>query len=134
MSWHCLGPGDMPVEAQRRRHIAVAILMIAVGGLVTVSLRIVREPLSQISRTGTSSTTVSASRSISFGLADISVNSAPEQRLDEDAARQALHHQSCPASNILSTASRISGTLASTSPSLLLAHAAYRWAIGNSDR
>ena len=36
-SWHRLGPVDMPFEAKRSRHTAVAIPEVAVGGFVAVS-------------------------------------------------------------------------------------------------
>jgi hypothetical protein len=36
-SRHRLGPGDMPLEAKRSRHVAVAIPEVAVGGFVAAS-------------------------------------------------------------------------------------------------
>jgi hypothetical protein len=36
-SWHCLGPGDMPFEAKRFRIVAVAIPIIAIGGVVAMA-------------------------------------------------------------------------------------------------
>src|SRR5271165_858033 len=38
-SWHRLGPLDMPLEAKRFRHVAVAIPEVAVGGFVTTCPR-----------------------------------------------------------------------------------------------
>jgi hypothetical protein len=38
-SWHRLGPGDMPLEAKRCRHGAVAIPELPIPGLVAVSPR-----------------------------------------------------------------------------------------------
>jgi hypothetical protein len=38
-SWHCLGPGNMPLKAKRCRHVAVAIPIVSVGGLVTARPR-----------------------------------------------------------------------------------------------
>jgi hypothetical protein len=34
-SWHLLGLGDIPLEAKRCRERAIAILIVAVGGLVS---------------------------------------------------------------------------------------------------
>src|SRR5882757_9745159 len=38
-SWHCLGPVDMPLEAKRFRHVAVAIPEVRVGRGIPVSPR-----------------------------------------------------------------------------------------------
>ena len=38
LSWHRLGPSDMPFEAKCFRHGAVAVPVVAVGGLVAASL------------------------------------------------------------------------------------------------
>jgi hypothetical protein len=38
-SWHCLGPRDMSFEAKRSRHVAVAIPVFAIAGIVTMSPR-----------------------------------------------------------------------------------------------
>ena len=38
-SWRRLGPRDMPLEAKRSRHVAVAIPVVAVASLVTVNPR-----------------------------------------------------------------------------------------------
>ena len=38
-SWHRLGPVDMPFEAKRFRHVAVAIPIVAIRGVVAVSPR-----------------------------------------------------------------------------------------------
>jgi hypothetical protein len=38
-SWHRLSPGDMPLEAKRSRHVAVAVPLVAIGSVVTVSTR-----------------------------------------------------------------------------------------------
>src|ERR1700682_3009950 len=39
LSWHCLGPSHMSLEAQRRRHLAVAVPKIAVARLVAAGSR-----------------------------------------------------------------------------------------------
>ena len=47
----CLGPRHMPLETERRRHVTVAIPILAVGGLVAVSAAgSARSRRSQISR------------------------------------------------------------------------------------
>ena len=38
-SWHCLGPGDMSLEAKRFRHVAVAIPEVRVSGGIAVRPR-----------------------------------------------------------------------------------------------
>jgi hypothetical protein len=38
-SRHCLGPRDMPLEAKRFRHVAVAIPEVAIAGGIAVSPR-----------------------------------------------------------------------------------------------
>ena len=38
-SWHGVGPGDVPLEAKRCRHVAVAISELRVGGGIAVSPR-----------------------------------------------------------------------------------------------
>jgi hypothetical protein len=36
LSWHRLGPGDMPLEAKGSRHVAVATAVVAIGGVVAM--------------------------------------------------------------------------------------------------
>jgi len=35
-SWHCFSPRDMPLKLKRSRHIAVAIPIVAIGGVVAI--------------------------------------------------------------------------------------------------
>jgi hypothetical protein len=39
LSRHRLSPGDMPLEAKRFRHVAVAVSIVSIGGLIAVSPR-----------------------------------------------------------------------------------------------
>ena len=135
-SWHRLGPGDVPLEAQRCRHRAVAIPIVAVGGIVAVSpVSSARSRSSMISqRMKPSPIGAAASRSTA---ASTSCRSASVPRASSVCTRTSVagaHHGACPRLNKSSMAARISGRAPSRSPRLALSRAMYTSMSGDSSR